>query len=704
MENLKELINTYFENYAGYCDYSRLKKNLNIKGEEQTDIFNHALNALVEDGCLFFDEKKGYHILTNELGYAYGEIEINKAGTGFVHTKDGYTILIENNDLNGALDSDKVLVSSICTKRKDYFSGEIFKVLKRASGNLLYEVVGNGLSSTLVPYDTLNNIDIQISKNELKNLLDGEIILVRVGVEKLNEYYKAEIIKSIGFKSDPDIDIKLLANKYNINIDFPVEVINEANLLPKSVTEEDLIDRVDLRDKDFVTIDCDNTKDRDDAVFVEKLDNGNYKLYVSISSVNYYVKKDSKLYSEAINRCLSYYPDDACIPMFPHIISNGICSLNPNVDRLTKTCEIEIDACGNIVNYNIYNSVINSRKAMKYSDVNKAINNEYVSEYEDYEDLIKLMYELSCILNESKKNRNYINFMIPDINVIRNDKDNIVEFKETGIGNAEDIIENFMLLANQVVAENYSFLPFIYRIHEAPNELTIRDTVDLLRASGLKIPKISNVNEKTINFLLNYLNNSEESKIIRTELLKSMKRARYDVNNLGHFALQLDNYCHFTSPIRRIADFIIHGLIDEYENFDYSEDNINKIEQEFELIAESATRAEKISKQMEQEALLMRMAEYMEKHIGERYSAYITEVYPSGLFVKTTDEIIGKVKLENIDGDKYRYDYDKKMVVGKKNHETYKIGDKIYVIVKDASKQFRTINFEIPIEKQLVKR
>lgn len=703
MEELKELINSFFNRYNGFIEYKRLKKILNIKGEEQTDIFNRALDAMVIDGRLFFDEKKGYRIYSNELGYAYGILEINKSGTGFVHTKDGYTILIENNDLNGAMDGDTVSVYKITAKRKDYYSGEIYKVLKRYNGNLIYEVVGNGYNSILIPYDSLNNISIEINKNEYKNLIDGEIILVNVSEEKIDDEYKAEIVKSIGFKSDPDIDIKLLADKYNINIDFPIDVLNEASSIPQIVTPNDIIDRIDLRDKDFITIDCDNTKDRDDAIYLEKLLNGNYKLFVSIASVNYYVKKDSKIYEEALKRCLSYYPDNSCIPMFPRVISNGICSLNEGVDRLTKTCEIEIDECGNIIDYNIYNSVINSRKAMNYSEVNKVINNECVDGYQDYANLIELMYELSKILNKSKKNRNYLNFLIPDIDIIKGDN-KFIEFKESGIGSAEEIIENFMLLANQVVAENYSFLPFIYRVHEMPNESTIKETIEFLKVSGFRIPKLSNINEKTINFILDSLNDSNESKIVRMELLKSMKRARYDTKNVGHFALQLDNYCHFTSPIRRITDFIIHDLIDEYENFDYSEESIYKMENEFSIIAASATKAEKISKDLEQEALLMRMAEYMENHIGERYNAYITDVYPSGLFVKTDDKIIGKVKLDDIDGDKYRYDYDKRNVIGKKNHNTYKIGDEVYVLVKDASKQLRTINFEILDQKQLVKK
>ena len=291
----------------GTLDKSKLKKQLNIKGEEQTQSFCDALDALVEEGSLFFDEKKGYRIFNNELGFAYGEVEINKLGNGFVHNNDGYTIFIESADLNGALHGDKVLVSSIEFGRRDQFKGKIHKVLKRKSGNVVFEVIGNGMSATLVPYNKNEYVNINVNKNQLKNLIDGEYVLVKIGSKKIEEDYIAEIKKVIGHRDDANIDIKLIYEKYDVPTEFSKEALEEAENLPNEVTEKDIEGRVDLRNKNFITIDCDNTKDRDDAVYIEQLENGNYKLYVSISSVNYYVKRDTNLFKEALARGNSYY-------------------------------------------------------------------------------------------------------------------------------------------------------------------------------------------------------------------------------------------------------------------------------------------------------------------------------------------------------------------------------------------------------------
>lgn len=283
MVELKELLKKYFEDTKSKYTKNELRKKLNIKGEKQTAIFDCALSELVEDGCLFLDEKGNYRLFTNEIGLAYGQIEINKNGCGFVHTKDGYTILIENIDLNGALNGDTVIVSSINTKRKDFYSGEVYKVLKRKTGFVVFEVIGNGKKASLIPYNNYNNIHISINKNELKNLIDGEIIKLKVGTEYIDGEYIATIDSVIGHKDDPDIDIKLLAEKYNIPIEFSNKALEEAKNLPKEVTEKDIEGRIDLRDKNSITIDCDDTKDRDDNVYVEKLPNGNYRLIVSIS-------------------------------------------------------------------------------------------------------------------------------------------------------------------------------------------------------------------------------------------------------------------------------------------------------------------------------------------------------------------------------------------------------------------------------------
>ena len=705
MNELKIVILDYLSENRTFIDKNKLKKQLNIKGEEQTQSFCDALDALVEEGSLFFDEKKGYRIFSNELGYAYGEIEINKSGNGFVHTNEGYTIFIESSDLEGALHGDKVLVSSIEFGRRDQFKGKIHKVLKRKSGNVVFEVIGNGMSATLVPYNKNEYVNINVNKNQLKNLIDGEYVLVKIGSKKIEEDYIAEIKKVIGHRDDANIDIKLIYEKYDVPTEFSKEALEEAENLPNEVTEKDIEGRVDLRNKNFITIDCDNTKDRDDAVYIEQLENGNYKLYVSISSVNYYVKRDSNLFKEALVRGNSYYPNNTCNPMFPHKLSNGICSLNENVDRLTKTCEMEIDNEGNVVNYNIYNSVINSRKAMKYSEVNKVLNNEYVEGYEPYKEQLELMNKLNDILEKIRIERDCLDFDIPDVEMVQDENGRVKDFVTSGQGKAERIIENQMIMANTTIAEHYCWIyPFIFRVHESPDTETVMDVINLLRLSGINLPKSKNIDERYINSILDKIKNSEEGKVVKSLLLKSMKRAKYEVTNFGHFALQLDAYCHFTSPIRRFTDFIIHTIIDEYNEMVYDREEYIGLEEELVEISKSASMSERKAQEIENEALAMSMAEYMENHIGETFVGTITEVYTHGMFIKTDNMISGKVKFEDMIDDKYHYDYSKKAVIGKSTNKKYQIGNRVYVVVKEANKANRTISFELGKQKSLRKQ
>ena len=390
--------------------------------------------------------------------------------------------------------------------------------------------------------------------------------------------------------------------------------------------------------------------------------------------------------------------------MFPHKLSNGICSLNENVDRLTKTCEMEIDKTGKVVNYKIYNSVINSRKAMKYSEVNKVLNGEYVEGYQPFIVQLQLLDELNNVLEQARINRDCIDFDIPDIEIIQDENGKPKDFIPSGQGKAERIIENEMLMANATVAEHYCWLyPFIFRNHEVPDEETVIDVIDLLRSSGINVPKSKNIDERYINSILEKIKNSEEAKIVRTILLKSMKRAKYEAINIGHFALQLPTYCHFTSPIRRFNDFILHTIIDEYEIMNYDNESIISIEEELVQISKNITKSEKIAQDIENEALSMAMAEYMKKHIGETYSGIITEVYSHGMFVKTDNMISGKIKFEDMLDDKYYYDNVKNAIIGKTTKKKYQIGNRVVVVVKDACKENRTVNFEIGKQKSLRK-
>ena len=698
MERLTNSILKYFKQNKKNISYNDLRKILEIKGEEQTDVFNNALNLLVEDGSLFFDGNT-YKLFTPDLGLAYGEIEINKVGNGIIHTPYGI-IFIDNKNLNGALNGDKVTISNIikCPYKNNY-EGNVFQILKRRTGRIIYKVIGDGLDAKLIPYNDYENIEIIINKNKLKNLRNNDYVIVEVSTEKREGKFLAEIDKVITTENDKNKDVKILFEEYNIPVDFSEEVLQEAKQIPKEVTEEDLIGRKDLRDKNFLTIDCDNTKDRDDAVCIEKLPNGNYKLYVSISDVSHYVKFGTKLFDEALIRCNSHYVNNTCNPMFPEELSNGICSLNANVDRLTKTVEMEIDNTGQVINYDIYKSVINSKRAMKYSKVNKVLEGHSVNGYDIFANELKLMDELNFILEKTRHIRNYIDFDIRDVEQIENNFGEVVDFKQGETGKAQLLIENFMVTANETVAKHFSWLPFIFRIHEEPNEQTVNDILELLRTSGYNIPKCKNIDSRTLNNILKLLNKTDKLDIAKSMILKTMKRARYCVSNLGHYALQLESYCHFTSPIRRVSDFVIHTIIDSINAIEYSPESINKLENELERICENASKIEKISKEIEEKGMQLEMAKYMEKYIGKEFTAYITEIYQHGMLAKTENMIVGKIKLEDILDDKYYFDYDKHAIIGKSKKKKFTIGQKICVIVKDASKANRTINFKIECEK-----
>ena len=698
MEELMSSIVEYFKHNNKGFSIKELRKNFEIKGEEQTDVFNNALNLLVEDGSLFFDGKT-YKLFTPDLGLAYGEIEINRMGNGVIHTPYGI-IFVDNNNLNGALNGDKVTICNIIkSPRRNNYEGKVFQVLKRRTGRIVYKIKGDGFDAKLIPYNENENIEIFINKNQLKNLRNGDYIVVEVSTEKKDNKFIAEIDKVITTENDKNKDVRILFEEYDIPVDFPDNVMEEAKNLPTEVTEQDIFGRKDLRNKQFLTIDCDNTKDRDDAICIEKLPNGNYKLYVSISDVSHYVKPGTKLFEEALKRCNSHYVNNTCNPMFPKELSNGICSLHANVDRLTKTVEMEIDSNGEVLNYDIYKSVINSKRAMKYSDVNKVLDGISINGYDEFADELKTMNELNYILENKRHERNYIDFDVRDVEQIENEFGEVVDFKRGEIGNAQLLIENFMVLANETVAKHFYWLPFIFRIHEEPNKQAVDDVLELLRDAGYNIPNCKNVDARTLNGILKVLSKTDKLDIAKSMILRRMKRARYCVNNLGHYALQLKNYCHFTSPIRRIADFMIHTVIDDIDELDYSNEGISKLEKELQVVCENASRIEKISKEIEEKGMQLEMTKYMEKYIGKEFEAYITEIYQHGMLAKTENMIVGKIKLEDILDDKYYFDYDKNAIIGKKTKKKYTIGQKVYVVVKDASKANRTISFKIDDQK-----
>lgn len=684
MEEVKKLIEEFIEKNNKITE-EKLKKALKIKGETKTKIYNKALKELREEGKIYQDEKERLTPFSKNQELIHGKIKINKAGNGFIEDSQK-TIYIENKDLNGALDEDIVIIE------KDQ-NPKVKQILKRNKENIVLEVQKEN-KTKLIPHHKNQNIKVDINKNELKNLSNGDLILVKITTEKTNDKYKGEIIKTIGNKNEKETELKALALEYGVPVEFSKESIQEAKNIKQSVTKEDLKDRIDLRQKQIVTIDCDDTKDRDDAVYVEKTKDGNYKLYVSIIDISHYIKPNTSLYEEARKRCTSHYLNNICIPMFPKEISNGICSLNENEDRLTKTCEMKINKKGEVIDYKIYDSVINSKKAMKYSEVNQVLENKNLKEYTPFIKQLKIMEELNKILEQNKHQRAYLDFDIQEIKVNERKDGKIENFTLRSQKTAEKIIENFMILANQTIANHYSWLPFIYRVHEAPNEEKIKETIEKIKKSGIKIPNNVNTNPYSIKKALDKIKEKDEHVIYRKELLKSMKKAKYDTTNEGHFALQLDTYTHFTSPIRRLPDFIIQTLISKIDTLDYSKESIENLEKTLNEVAKESSKVEKIAIELEDEALKMAMAEYMENHIGETTNGVITDIYISGALIKTVNQITGKLKLEDMKDDKYYVDKDQNVIIGKKTREKYHLGDQIEVTVKKADKKERTINFE----------
>lgn len=642
------------------------------------------LKLLEEQGMIV--EIDNFYQKLPESNYVVKELKGLKNGYGvFYLNEQRYTV--HQLDLNGALNNDLCLF----VYDKDSKRAKVKKIIKRANDLIVAEMCNGILKICGQKID----YKLVLPSNETRKLVDGQRVLIRLNNECGS--LKGNIVEIIGHKNDPDIDLKQIALSKNFALNFSEKALAELDFIPNEVTKEELEGRLDLRDKLIYTIDCDRTKDIDDAISIELNERGNFVLGVHIADVSHYVKYGSALFQEAYTRGTSVYMLDSVIPMLPKYLSNGICSLNPNADRLTKSCIMEIDQNGEVVDYKIAKSVINSKKKMSYSAVNKALEKNIVSlDYLPYLDNLKLAQKLSTVLSKANLKRGYIDFESNDLEVVLSKQNEPLDFIIPKQATAEKIIENFMLIANETVASHYCYYPFLYRIHEIPDDDILIKTFKLLRILGYKIPHIKNFdNPKTIQGILRNLINDKNFRIISNFILVGLKKAHYSDKNTGHYALAFDKYTHFTSPIRRICDLIVHNLIDMYDNPNLNLDDLNKLE---ELLADAGVHAstkERQAEEAENEANIMKMAEYMENHIDQYFNGVITNISPSGLFVETTNNITGRVLFSDIKHDFYRFEQESFSVIGKRTNQKLQIGDYVRIKVKDASKENRTIDFEI---------
>ena len=656
----------------------------------------------MEDEVIIYHSNKDKFMMIEDSHLKKGIIHVNQKGFGFVDVDNmDEDIFISPDNMNGAIHDDLVLVEVTSKMNLSRLEGRILRIIKRKNeryiGLINFDNKGVG---HITLDDSRVKLEIEIPKEKAMNAVDGHKVVVQLEKKKNNSgRYEGKVVDIIGHINDPGVDILSIIYKYNFNVDFPEEVKKEVSFLPSNVNEAELEGRRDLRKETIFTIDGDDTKDIDDAISIKILPNGRYQLGVHIADVSYYVREGSALDNEAMDRGTSVYLVDRVIPMLPHELSNGICSLNPNVDRLAISCVMTFDSAGKQLDYEIFQSVIRSRIQMTYKNVNSILEKEKVPEgYQEYVNDLKLMAELSEILRDAKKRRGYIDFDIDEAKILV-DKDCVpteIVLRDRGTG--EKLIEDFMIAANECVANHIYFmnLPFVYRVHEYPKEEKIRSFLGLVSGLGYHITgDLSNLRPTTIQGILKQLEDKPEYKILSSLLLRCMQKAVYRPENLGHYGLASDCYTHFTSPIRRYPDTTVHRLLRTYL-FKGKVDmqTVDKWEQKLVYITEHSSERERASVDCEREVEDMKMAEYMEKHIGEQFEGMISSITSFGMFVELDNLIEGLVPLKDLP-DFFHFDEEHLTLTGEKTGVKYSIGERVVVKVVRASKQEQTIDFEI---------
>lgn len=675
---------------------------LNLKTVAEYQELTKNIEELVNDYIVFKTKKDKYLLMKNCPGLKIGKIAINKKGFGFLILDKEDDIYISANNLGSAIHNDIVLVDIIKKGLKP--EGRVLKVIKRDLENIVGEVIEKDNKLLLKPDDNKLNLTIHLTRETTKNVVEGHKVLVHLTKKLGNKSYLADCIKIIGHKNDAGIDILSIAYKYNIMDSFSPDTLKELEDIPNEVNSKDLENRKDLTNEEIFTIDGADTKDIDDAISL-KYQNGIYTLGVHIADVSNYVIENTALGDDAYNRGTSSYLADTVIPMLPHKLSNGICSLNENVIRLTMSCVMDINSKGDIINYDIFPSYIKSKKKMTYSCVNSILEEKIIPEgYEPFKDTLIKMNELAKILRKRKVNRGYIEFEIDEAKVIQDENGKAIDIKKREQHAGESLIEDFMIEANVTVATHIANmeLPFIYRIHDIPNADKIDDFKNLVHALGYKIEtSINEITPKSMQRILNNLKDKPEFTILSSLLLRSMKKAEYSKNNIGHFGLALDNYTHFTSPIRRYPDLTVHRLLKTYLiDKDFSMSTINYLDNALISIAEHSSEREVASINAERDVNDMKMAEYMESHIGEEYEGTISSVTNFGFFVELENLVEGLVHVNSLKGDYYNYVPELLSLIGKSTKKTYRVGDKVKIKVINASKENALIDFEIVKEEK----
>ncbi len=686
--------------------------------------FNFVLKQL-EDEFKIQCTKKGKYLLVDNSLYKTGVLRLNQKGFGFVKINDSEDeVFIPRENMNNALNEDVVLVKIIeqnsLNNNQAHEEGKIVKVVKHGKDTIVGIFLNSRSFGFVVPDDKKFGTDIFISKKNFGGARNNQKVVVKI-TKFAEKGKKAEgkIIEVLGNRDEARIDMLSLVKEYNLPYEFPELVLKEARNIELNITEKELNSRLDLRDKEIFTIDGEDAKDLDDAVCVEKKDDGNFILGVHIADVSHYVKENSNLNAEAIIRGTSVYMMDRVIPMLPKELSNGICSLNEGEDRLALSVIMEINNKGQVVSSDIKKSIIKVTKRMSYNSVYKILKyinlqntnfSDDLSQERDFIDItikykkyfkhFELMQELALILKNKRVKDGSLDLDVPESKIILDENGIAIDVKKYEITFANEIIEQFMLIANETVAEKFYWLeaPFIYRVHPVPDIDKINELNKFLWNLGYKIKgNKDNIHPKAFAEVLEQVKGKPEERVVSNLILRTLKIAQYESENLGHFGIASKYYCHFTSPIRRYPDLFIHRIISKYieKNYVLSDTDLEKYSEEATKFAKTSSEREKVAQKVERDSVDIKKAEFMQSKIGKEYDGIISNITSFGVFVELENTVEGLIRFEHLGNEYFIYDEDHKSLMGENTGIMFKIGDSIHIKVIEANKELRRISFEL---------
>jgi ribonuclease R len=664
----------------------------------------HKLLEEMEQGGKVIKTRYGRYGVPEKMNLVVGKLQGNQSGFGFILPDHQVMpdVFVPANQMNGAMHGDHVAARLIKSGNGKNTEGEIIRILQRRSKFVVGRYESSRNYGFVVPDDQRISQDIFIAKGDAKQLKNGMKVQVEITAwPERRRNPEGIVVDILGYPGDKGVDTLSIVKKYELPEDFPPQVIKEVQAFGRDLTEDDLEGRRDLRNLTMVTIDGADAKDLDDAVSLHKKENGNWELGVHIADVGHYVREGTALDKEALHRGTSIYLVDRVIPMLPPELSNDLCSLNPQVDRLAMTVLMELDSKGKLVAHDFTPSVIRTNERMTYDAVRAIVEDkdpELCNRYKSLVPMFENMGELALILREKRFARGALDFAVPEVKVKLDDDGKPVALERRERTIAETIIEEFMLMCNETVAEHFFRMevPFVYRVHEKPGEekmFYFRDFVHNLGFSLKGSP--DKIHPKALQELLQQMEGKPEERVVNTLLLRAMKQARYSAENSPHYGLAADYYSHFTSPIRRYPDLVIHRLMREYLEGTPTQKRLARIAKNNEYSAERSSLRERLAMEAERESVDMKKVEFMEGKEGQEFDAVISGVTSFGLFAELENLVEGLIHVSSMDDDYYHYHEDKLALIGERTGKVYRIGNPVRVILKRASKEDRQIDFTL---------